>query len=1075
MRRLQPARRPPGARPCSASASLVLQSDEWNPLRKAAEMWGRGLDAFLLAGFSALLSRLAWQEAIPVLRLSTAPSLATFEWGDGISFRAALRAMGEEELSPDKPLGAGPAYQFLDSYTTAFPLDESDLLLTAKVQSGRLVMILASSTGRWEERTLEGWLDILRCLLLAASQAPDTPLRLLPLQDEAAILDFYGRLNRTWNEYPSEACVTDLIARQVALAPEAVAVVFGDRSLTYRELDRQSTLRAKRLAALGAGPNCPVAICMERSEQLPVALLAVLKSGSCYVPLDPQHPRQRIAMTLEECRPVAVLSDSVSAASLSDLSAPVLRMDEEWPEPPAGAAAITPASAEDLAYIIYTSGSTGKPKGVQVKHRSLVNLFDPMSRMPRLAPGDRLLAITTISFDIATLEMLLPLCSGATLVVADKYVSGDSFELARLLKNHDITFLQATPFTWRLLVNSGWGGMPGLTMACGGEALPRDLAGSLLPLGGALWNFYGPTETTIWSGAIRLEAIEGVVPLGPPIANTSFYVMDEAGRPLPPGVPGELYIGGAGVSPGYLARPELTALRFVADPFSPQPGATMFRTGDLVRALNERELEFMGRLDHQVKLRGYRIELAEIESVFRSHPAVENAVTILREDTPGEPRLVAYVTPAEGKSFETSELREHAARSLPEYMLPARIVTLAALPLTVSGKIDRRSLPQPESLSGVDHGKVPAPASVPPRNQLEAQLLEVFREVLHEPSIGVTDSFFDYGGYSLLTARLFSRIYRALGQKLPISLLFDAPTARGLAQLIQKGEPLPIVVPIRREGRAAPLFVIHSYLIYSALSKAIVEDRPIYGVRELDGDDELPTTVEERAAIYAGEIAQVYPDGPLSLAGWCLAGSLTVEVARVLREQGRIVALVALFDSERPGYKPRLVNGGNLWKARLESFTRFHSDRMRDLDWQERARYLTVHSKHRWEDVIEALSIWQRAVFRWLHRNTAFALPGSMKKRLARMGADELRPSGQQLYPGKIVLFRASDVARISGTEPSLGWDEVAKDGVVVEFAPGDHESMFRDPHLRQFGKILQRALREGEASCGFSAASVPS
>jgi thioesterase domain-containing protein len=655
--------------------------------------------------------------------------------------------------------------------------------------------------------------------------------------------------------------------------------------------------------------------------------------------------------------------------------------------------------------------------------------------------------------------------------VADRYAAGDPFDLANLVEKHNVTYLQATPFTWRLLASSGWAGKRDLRMVSGGEALPRDLANRLIPLGKELWNCYGPTETTIYSGSIRLELEEGIVPLGPAIANTIFYIADETGRPVPPGVPGELYIGGAGVSPGYLERPELTTQRFVPDTVSAEPGAMAFRTGDLVRALNYFELEFMGRLDHQVKLRGYRIELGEIESALRSHPTVQNAAVILREDIPGEPRLVGYVTLASGKSVEMNELRKYAGTLLPDYMLPARIVTLDALPLTSSGKIDRRSLPVPESLAS--ENRTSSAAGIPPQNDLESRLLEIFRDVLNEPSIGVTDSFFDHGGYSLLTARLFSRIYRGLGQKLPISLLFDAPTVRGLAEIIQKGEPLPIVVPIRKEGRAAPLFVIHSYLIYEALNRAIDEERPIYGVRELD-DNQPMGSLEERAGIYAREISRACPEGPLSLAGWCLAGSLTVEVARILREQGRVVALVALFDSERPGYKPHIETGGSLFKARLMSFTKFHSDRMRELDWPERVRYLSDQSMHRWDDIVESSGVWRRSAFRWMYRNLGFALPKPMRSHVERLGVDDLRPSAQQFYPGKIVLFRASDVVQISGTEPSLGWNAVAKDGVLVEFAPGDHESMFRDPHLPKFGKMLERVLREGEAACGFAAGSSP-
>lgn len=1062
MRRL-PAERRSGSASAPAVVSLELSAEEKQILILSAAEANAPLDDFLLAGFAGLLARVAWQERIAIVCHAPELCIATFAWDHGVGFRAALTTKRTEFVTENRSLSDGAAYQFLGTQSPAVPYDGATLSLTAKEEFEQLTLVLASSPGHWSEATLHGWLKSLRCLLLAVAQSPGMPLGMLPLCDGTEILDFYRDLNHTANEYDAHARVHDLIARHVERNPDAVAVRFQNRHLTYRELDRQSTRRAQYLAAIGAGPNRPVAVCMERSEQLLVALLAVLKSGSCYVPLDPHHPRERLLSTLEECGSVALLSDSLTAPSLRDMPAPVLCMDRDWPAPDNPVTEPAPVSPDDLAYIIYTSGSTGKPKGVQIRHRALVNLFDPNSRMPQLAPCDRLLAITTISFDIATLEMLMPPTSGATLVVADRFAAGDPFELARLLDANDATVLQATPFTWRLLANSGWSGKPNLRMISGGEALPRDLVNQLLPLGQELWNCYGPTETAIYSGAIRLDTQEGIVPLGPPIANTTFYVVDEAGRPLPPGMPGELCIGGVGVSPGYLDRPELTAKRFIPDPFSSQPGAMLFRTGDLVRALSRRELEFMGRLDHQVKLRGYRIELAEIESVLRSHPSIENAAVILRHDIDGEPRLVAYVTLAAGEQLQPKEVKQYACRYLPEYMLPTRIVSLDALPLTGSGKVDRRALPIPESLPGQEED-LPQPANVPPANALEARLLDIFREVLGRPAIGVTDNFFDYGGYSLLTARLFARIHRVLGKKLPISLLFDAPTPRQLAEVIRRGEPLSMVVPIRKEGNAAPLFVIHSYLIYAALCEAIEEDRPIFGVRELD-DAKPMGSLEERAALYAREINRVYPEGPLSLVGWCLAGSLTVEVARKLREQGRIVAVVALFDSECPGYKPRPEDGSSLLKANLFRFAKFHSERLRNLDWYGRLLYLPERVMGRWNEERYAAGVRQRAALRWLERHFASVLPEPVRERLALLGADDLNPTAPQSYPGKIVLFRASEVARISGAEPSLGWACVAKEGVIVEFAPGDHESMFRNPYLARFGQMLMRVLREGEAS----------
>ena len=1058
-----PLERPPVQARGEIYALLELNPAQVQFLARAATEANASLEDILPAGFTGLLSRLTWQEKITLVCPGPLPSIATFTWERGLGFAAALSTRQSVRLPEGEHVPNGVTWQFLRRQSGDDPARAGALGLTATEHDAGLNLVLSSSVGRWSQSTLGSWLKLLRSLLLAAAQSPGMPLGMLPLLDEAEVLDLYRRLNRTASEYDAHACVHDLIARQARRNPDAVAVKFAGRQLTYSDLDRQSTLRAQHLASIGAGPDRPVAICMERSEQLPVALLAVLKSGSCYVPLDPNHPRQRLVSTLEECKPVAVLSDSLTAPSLGDLPAPVLCMDSDWPSLNAASQETITVSPDNLAYIIYTSGSTGRPKGVPIRHRSLVNLFDPHSRMPQIRPGDRLLAITTISFDIASMDMLMPLASGATLVIADRFAAGDAFELARRLDENDITVMQATPFTWRLLVNSGWTGKSGLRIISGGEALPRDLANQLLPLVQELWNCYGPTETAIYSSAICLQPGNGIVPLGPPIANTAFYIVDEAGKPLPPGVPGELCIGGVGLSPGYLLRPELTARRFISNPFSSSPGATLFRTGDLVRVLDDHGLEFMGRLDHQVKLRGYRIELSEIESVLRAHSTIENAAVILREDVGGEPRLVAYVTLKPSNRLHAKEVKDYLGRYLPEYMLPSRIVSLDALPLTGSGKIDRRALPIPESLSSQDEG-LPQAANVAPGNEFEAKLLNIFREVLGQPSIGVTDNFFDYGGYSLLTARLFERIHRAFGRRLPISLLFDAPTPRQLAEIIRKGESLSMVVPIRKEGRAAPLFVIHSYLIYAALCEAIEEDRPIFGVRELE--DEPIASLEERAAQYANAINQAYPAGPLSLVGWCLAGALTVEVARQLREQGRIVAVVALFDAERPGYRPQSADGGSLLKARARTFASFHSDRLRELDWPGRIKYFPDRIMHRWDQAVIVFPMRRRAAIRWVERKLGFMLPVSWRRRLSTLGADQLVPGKMQSYPGKIVLFRASDVAKVAGTEPSLGWNGVARDGVIVKFAPGDHESMFQKPHLPQFGEMLENVLHEGEASC---------
>ncbi len=490
-----------------------------------------------------------------------------------------------------------------------------------------------------------------------------------------------------------------------------------------------------------------------------------------------------------------------------------------------------------------------------IPHRALANFLYAAMREPGFTALDRLLAVSPISFDIATMEMFLPLVAGGTLVVGDRFLAADPLRLAAAIKRFDITCQQATPITWRLLVSSGWEGKRDLKVITGGEALPRDLANQVARLVAELWNCYGPTETTIWSGALRIQSEEGVVPVGPPIANTRFYVLDETGRLLPPGVPGELYIGGTGVGAGYLDRPQLTRQRFLPDPFAPVQGARMFRTGDLVRLINGNEFEFFGRLDHQVKLRGYRIELGEIESVLRTFPGIADAVAALWDSGPGEPYLVAYVT-VDHSQPDLRQVRDGLAQLLPSYMVPSRFVVMEAMPITSHGKIDRKAMPAPDSVTAV----LPAyhqPEGAAPQTELEEKLLNIFREVLNTNEFGVTDSFFDYGGYSLLTVNLFTRINRAFRLSLPISLLFDAPTVRALAEIIDRDQSLSTIVPIRPRGTSAPLFVIHSYLLYGVLPRMVEPERPIYGVRELL--DVEAHTVVDRAAIYVKEILKVCP------------------------------------------------------------------------------------------------------------------------------------------------------------------------------------------------------------------------
>ncbi|SDJ42953.1 amino acid adenylation domain-containing protein [Lentzea albidocapillata subsp. violacea] len=579
-------------------------------------------------------------------------------------------------------------------------------------------------------------------LLTAAAEAPDRPVGTLDVLDPAERDLVLRQWNDTAREVPARS-VVELFEDQVARTPDVVAVSCGDVVLTYDELNARANRLAHHLIGLGAGPERYVALAMPRSADLVVALLGVLKSGAAYLPLDPDYPAERVGYMLADAEPLLTLHD----LPLSDVDTnPGVVVAEDSP-----------------AYVIYTSGSTGKPKGVVVPRATLLNFLASMAETVPLAAHDRWIAVTTIAFDIAALEMFLPLLSGAAVVVAEKETVTDPAALVQLIARTGGTVLQATPSLWQALVAAEPEGVRGLRMLVGGEALPPALADSMRALASGVTNMYGPTETTIWSTTHALAGRSGAPAIGRPIWNTDVYVLDAALQPVPPGVPGELYIAGLGLARGYHRRPSLTADRFVANPFG---AGRMYRTGDLARWGADGELEYLGRVDFQVKVRGHRIELGEIEAVLTAHPAVRQAVVVVRDNG-----LVGYVTGgADG-------LREHAAASLPEYMVPSAIVVLDALPLTPNGKLDRKALPEPDWTA---QARVVRTA----RNPVEELLCSLFAEVLGVPAVGVDEDFFRLGGHSLAAIRLISRARAVFGAELKIRHLFESPTVAGLAALL---------------------------------------------------------------------------------------------------------------------------------------------------------------------------------------------------------------------------------------------------------------------------------------------------
>jgi amino acid adenylation domain-containing protein len=658
----------------------------------------------------------------------------------------------------------------------------------------------------FEEATAHRLLGHFRTLLESAVAAPQRRISELALLSPAERWQVLERWSPAPRELPAEATVVALFAAQARRSPEAVAVARGEERLTFAELDREAERLAAHLWSLGVGPESRVGIALERTPAMVVAMLGVLKTGGAYVPLDPSHPRERLALILDAARPQALVTQTGLLEALPAHAAQTLLIDALPPLPLSAhlPASETRADGDGLAYVLFTSGSTGRPKGVQISKRALVNFLLSMAREPGLGEGDVLLAVTTLSFDIAGLELLLPLVTGARVELASREEAADGELLRRRLAASGATVLQATPAMWRLLLDAGWEGDPRLEALCGGEALPADLAARLLPRVGSLWNMYGPTETTIWSATRRVTAEETAagpssIPVGGAIDNTRLYVLDRRGEPVPPGVPGELAIAGAGVARGYLDAPDLTAERFVPDPFgvAAGKGLRMYRTGDLVRWLPDGRIEFLGRIDFQVKVRGFRIELGEIEAALAAHPAVRQAVAGVRGD-----RLVAWVVPA-AMDGEVPDLREPLRGKLPEYMIPSACVILPAFPLNPSGKVDRKALPEPERvLADRRHRR-----HVPPRDPVEEMIAAIWSELLGlEPgSVGAEDGFFELGGHSLLATQLVSRLRRAFGIELAVRQLFDAPTLERLATVVrerQAGEvrTLPPLVPVSRDG-----------------------------------------------------------------------------------------------------------------------------------------------------------------------------------------------------------------------------------------------------------------------------------
>ncbi len=980
-----------------------------------------------------------------------------------------------QEIDPERQLSHTPLFQvmFLLQNAPVPDLSLSEVKLAALPAGGgtskfdlslhfweggpELTGYFEYSAGLFDTATIARMADHFVRLLQGALADPDRRVSTLPLLAPAEIRQVLRDWNDTVAAYPREACLHHLFAAQAARTPDAVAVMDRqDRErLTYAELGGRAGRLARRLRELGVGPDVPVAVCLRRSPAMAVAVLAVLGAGGAYVPVDPSYPRERLEIMLAIARPRVLLTETGLRDAIPAGDFDVICLDAE----PAGAGAglaLAPEagdSPDNLAYVIFTSGSTGVPKGVAMPHRPLVNLVAWQLRNSALGPGARTLQFASLSFDVSCQELFATWAAGGTLVLISEELRLDSSALLDALRESAVERLFPPFVALQQLAE----------IAAERDAWPEALreiatAGEQLQITQAvaelfshvpecrLFNQYGPSETHVATAhalAGPARSWPALPSIGGPVANTRVLLLDAAFGLVPAGVPGELCIGGHCLARGYLARPDLTAERFMPDPFGDSgKGERLYRTGDLARWQPDGNLEFLGRTDQQLKIRGFRVEPGEIESVLAAHPGVREAAVVARRD-PGSParRLVAYVV-VPGGDVSAAELRSQVRERLPEYMVPSAFHFLGALPLTPSGKVDRRALPELETV-GEEGG------SVPPRTPLEAEIAEIWRQVLGIERVGVTDGFFDLGGHSLLAVRLLARIRRRLGRDLPLASLFAGPTIGHQAALIERREAPAAatpLVPLRTAGSRLPLFLVHpvggSVFCYTDLVRALGPDQPVYGLQAPE-EGPAPATLEEMAAGYLDVLRAVQPQGPYRLGGWSLGGIVAFEMARQLAARCEEVEQLALLDVSTTGGAGGADDATVLaWFARDlaglagRSLPASLGDIPAGAPLAEafaRAQALGVFPP----DLDFATAARRFEVFRHNLRLTQSYAAG--------------------VYPGGLQLFRAAGSHFDDPADPTLGWAALAAGGVRLQQLPGNHWAIVRSPAVETVAAALGR------------------
>lgn len=920
-----------------------------------------------------------------------------------------------------------------------------EIFVNASGNEKNLVFEWSYNEALFQPETIKKMMLSFEEILQKAVEDPSKTLAQITFQD---FTKEYQAINATQTSYP-DSTVYDLFAKQAQQTPRNIALEFADTITSYEGLEKKVNQMSHYLQDQGLATGDIIAVSMSHCPELIISLLAIMQCGAAYLPLDPEYPVSRLQFMMEDSKAKFLLTTKILSKSLVKLAYPLLIEDaiaslNQYPFTPLQTK-VTPTT---IVYLLYTSGSTGNPKGVPITHKNLVNFLCSMAHEPGIEETERLLAITTISFDIAGLELYLPLIRGAALILADHETARDGRLLLELIKKGNINFLQATPTTWSMLLDSGWSEPLPLKALCGGEAMPEDLAKRLLSKCHTLWNVYGPTETTIWSAIKQINADDPVITIGKPIANTQLYIIDEQGQLAAPGKIGEIVIGGDGLAKGYWKRQELTAEKFIKNSFSVKKNDTIYRTGDLGKLLSNNEIECLGRIDQQVKIRGHRIEPGEVEQALIAIEDIKNAVVLANENF-----LIAHIIPHSSIEKAKSLIpvwRQILVSQLPSHLVPHDFNLLEKFPTTLNEKIDRKALSQYKT-----HKKNQYTA---PRTEEEKIVAAIWKESLDLENIDIFSNFFEMGGHSVKGVKVMIEIEKQTGKRIPLSSLFKYSTVEEFAKLLQTDIEIQsdCLVPIKSNGNKVPLFIIHgaglNVLNFVNLSKHFDDEQPIYGIQgtKAHGYDKWYESIEDMAAHYIDAITKIHPKGPYALAGFSFGGIVAFEMTRQLKNQGKEVSLTALLDS----YVDSSYYYGTYRRKQL---VRYFDITHRRLDFLKEMLVSWKVFKMRINGKKEYILKRHFGKCDAMTEQEALALAQFIEAdRLVKKIVDRYHLKPQNF---EVDLFRSKDDVNYKLDPTHLGWKKAALKGVNIHNISGNHLEIVAPPNDKILARLIQDIL----------------